>query len=69
MTFGVDDYCIADMGSLGPSPNICCRGINGMWGCTGWLLLYPGMLGCEGEAEIICCLLLLALLLTMEVKE
>lgn len=67
MTFeAAEDCCIAAMGSLGPNPNICCRCINGMWGWTGWLLPYPGMLGCEGEAETICCLLLLVLLFTIE---
>ena len=68
MTFGEgdEDDCMAERGSRGPIPNIDCRGMNCMWGCTGWLLLIPDMLGCEGGADIICSLLLPVLLFTAE---
>lgn len=59
------DACMAVRGNLGPVGNIGWRGMNGIWGCTAWLLPYPEVLGCEGEADITCCLLLPMLLLTM----
>lgn len=58
------DCCIIDRGNLCPNPNIEGRGAKDICGWTGWLLPYPEMLGCEGEAEIICCLLLPLLLAT-----
>lgn len=62
---GVDeDGCMAARGRRGPNENIGCRGMNDMCGCICWLLPYPEMLGCEGEADMICCLLLPVLLLT-----
>ena len=52
------DCCIIDRGNLCPNPNIEGRGAKDICGWTGWLLPYPETLGCEEEAEIICCLLL-----------
>ena len=58
---------MAARGKRGPNENIGCRGMkdDDMCGCICWLLLpYPEMLGCEGGADMICCLLLPVLLLT-----
>lgn len=67
MAFGADEEaCMDATGILGPNPSIDCCGMKGMCEWTGWLLLYPDMLGWEAEDGIICCLLLPVLLLAME---